>query len=198
MGLDQYITIRHKSTNNAYKKYDEYWKMDKEERNGIREPKEPCKDITVAYFRKHNMIHGWFVKNVQNGNDDCGRYEITVSQLKFLLAICERVMSYVTKTPRPPKIYTDSKGNDYECIQFDEYSITEEGMDYVKNQLPIMDGFFFGNREYNDTYFWCIENAIKEISFVIEITNKNYFSIYTDKVTGKYTGDWVLEYSSSW
>ena len=136
--------------------------------------------------------------NIQNGIDDCGRYEITVRHLNFLLAICERVMSFVTKTPRPPKIYTDSKGNEYECKQYDEYIITEEGMEYVKEHLPIMDGFFFGGREYDDDYFWCIENAIKEISFVIEITKKNYFSLYTDKVTGKYTGDWVLEYSSSW
>ena len=198
MGLDQYITIRHKSTNNSYKKFDDYWKMDREERKGIREPKEPCKDLTIAYFRKHNMIHGWFVKNIQNGNDDCGRYEISVKDLKNLLSVCEKVMTFVTKTPRPPKIYIDPEGIEYECKQYDEYKISEEGMEYVKENLPIMDGFFFGGREYDDDYFWCVENAIKEINFVIQITEKNYFRIYTDKETGKYTGDWVMEYSSSW
>ena len=26
----------------------------------------------VGYWRKANAIHGWFVRNVQNGKDDCG------------------------------------------------------------------------------------------------------------------------------
>lgn len=34
---------------------------------------EKVKEITeeVGYWRKANAIHGWFVDNVQKGNDDC-------------------------------------------------------------------------------------------------------------------------------
>lgn len=198
MGLDQYITIRHKSTNKSYAKWEDYWKLEREERENLREPNEPTKDITIAYFRKHNQIHNWFVQNVQNGNDDCRRYPITVDDIKKLLSICETIMSHVTKTPRPPKIKTDSKGNQYECLQYDDYKISGEGMQYVINNLPTKDGFFFGSTGYDDDYFWCIENAIKELNNVLTITKLNYFHIHTDKKTGKYTGDWVIEYCSSW
>lgn len=84
MGLDQYITIRHKSTNNSYKRWNDYWKLSKEEREGVREPSEPSKDLILGYFRKHNNIHKWFVNNIQNGVDDCGRYEVSLSKIKEL------------------------------------------------------------------------------------------------------------------
>lgn len=31
----------------------------------------------VAYWRKFNALHNWFVTNVQIGIDDCGMYEVT-------------------------------------------------------------------------------------------------------------------------
>ena len=43
----------------------------------------------VAYWRKANAIHKWFVDNVQNGNDDCNKYCVTVDQLKQLVKACK-------------------------------------------------------------------------------------------------------------
>lgn len=42
----------------------------------------------VAYWRKANQIHRWFVDNVQNGKDDCRDYDLeeTKRQLEPLLA----------------------------------------------------------------------------------------------------------------
>ena len=148
MGLDQYITIRHKSTNNSYKRWNDYWKMSKEERKGRSEPSEPSKDLILGYFRKHNNIHKWFVNNIQNGVDD--------------------------------------------------YTITDEGLEFVKENLPTNDGFFFGSTEYDNDYFWTVENAINVLTQVITICNLNYFRLYTDRETGVYNGEWVLEYTSSW
>lgn len=45
----------------------------------------------VAYWRKFNALHKWFVDNVQDGIDNCGEYSITVEQLKELLIILERI-----------------------------------------------------------------------------------------------------------
>lgn len=198
MGLDQYITIRHKSTNNAYAKWEKYWKLKDSERIGIRQPKEPSGALIIGYFRKHNNVHNWFVENVQKGVDDCGRYRISVDDLQNLKQICENIMSHVTKTKRPPKYSTDIHGEQYEVWQYDEYTITDEGMEYVKEHFPSRSGFFFGNTNYNDDYFWTVENTIEVIKRVIDITNENFFPLYTDRTTGEYTGDWVLEYSSSW
>lgn len=53
----------------------------------------------VKYWRKSNAIHKWFVDNVQDGVDDCGRYEVSLSQLTELKDICIRLM----KSPEDSK-----------------------------------------------------------------------------------------------
>ncbi len=47
----------------------------------------------AAYWRKANHIHQWFVDNVQNSDDDCGEYEVSIAQLKELVALCEEVVA---------------------------------------------------------------------------------------------------------
>ena len=46
---------------------------------------------SVGYWRKANAIHNWFVKNVQNGEDDCKDYYVSVENLKDLLNLCLEV-----------------------------------------------------------------------------------------------------------
>jgi hypothetical protein len=198
MGLDQYITIRHKSTNRSYKKYNDFWKLSVEEREEKKIPDEPDKDFIVGYFRKHNMIHKWFVDNVQNGVDDCGRYVITVKDLNKLLDICNRIMAGVTKSKKPAKFMTDRDGVEHEIWQMDTYTPTEGILEYAKTILPTQSGFFFGDTDYSDDYFYCVENTIKVIETVLYLCEHNFFGLYTDKETGEYRGRWVLEYHSSW
>ena len=38
----------------------------------------------VAYWRKANHIHGWFVENVQNNEDDCDEYYVSRTKLEEL------------------------------------------------------------------------------------------------------------------
>ena len=47
----------------------------------------------VAYWRKANHIHRWFVDNVQNGIDDCGEYKVTKEQLIQLRDECNQVLN---------------------------------------------------------------------------------------------------------
>lgn len=44
------------------------------------------------YFRKANWLHKWFVDNVQEGEDDCGEYEIDVDTLEKVLAVIQEVL----------------------------------------------------------------------------------------------------------
>jgi hypothetical protein len=46
----------------------------------------------VAYWRKANSIHAWFVENVQNGDDDCRQHHVSIEKLKELLELCEKVL----------------------------------------------------------------------------------------------------------
>jgi hypothetical protein len=47
----------------------------------------------VAYWRKANQIHAWFVDHVQNGTDDCDYYEVNLEQLAGLKTTCQRVLA---------------------------------------------------------------------------------------------------------
>src|SRR4051794_5152402 len=49
-------------------------------------------NVTVAYWRKANQIHQWFVANVQDGTDDCGRYYVTREQLAELRDVSQKVL----------------------------------------------------------------------------------------------------------
>lgn len=46
-----------------------------------------------AYWRKANQIHYWFVKNVQDGEDDCKSYEVSGEELLELVEICKKVLA---------------------------------------------------------------------------------------------------------
>lgn len=46
----------------------------------------------AAYWRKANAVHGWFVEEVQGGNDDCEYYAVTEEQLKALRDDCQAVL----------------------------------------------------------------------------------------------------------
>jgi len=50
-------------------------------------------EISAMYWRKANHIHDWFVNNVQNANDDCGKYYVSREQLKELADLCEQVLA---------------------------------------------------------------------------------------------------------
>lgn len=53
----------------------------------------------IAYWRKANAIHQWFVNNVQNAEDDCKPYEVSTEQLKELLELCKQVLKEPDKAP---------------------------------------------------------------------------------------------------
>lgn len=102
--------------------------------------------IEVGYWRKANAIHKWFVDNVQNGNDDCGEYEVSFEQLQDLLAICKVLKSKMVLSEDE-----NENGNKYVV----NYTICNE-------LLPTQDGFFFGSTNYDEWYY-------KDIEYTIEI-----------------------------
>jgi len=48
--------------------------------------------VGVATWRKANQIHGWFVQNIQNGEDDCRQYDVERTQLAELASLCQTVL----------------------------------------------------------------------------------------------------------
>ena len=72
--------------------------------------------VHVAYWRKANQIHSWFVENVQNGEDDCKEYFVSNEQLQNLLEICKD--SYARKDPG---VLTPKSGFFFGSTDIDEW-----------------------------------------------------------------------------
>jgi hypothetical protein len=58
--------------------------------------------VNVAYWRKVNSVHGWFVNNVQNGEDDCGEYYVSHAKLKQLVNDCTLAITNKDPSLIPP------------------------------------------------------------------------------------------------
>ena len=94
MGLDMFLTKKHYigsnyEHRNVKAKID--IKVDKKKVN-INPKKISYIHEEVGYWRKANHIHAWFVDHCQNGKDDCEDYDVSVAQLKELIALCEQVL----------------------------------------------------------------------------------------------------------
>ena len=49
--------------------------------------------VEIAYWRKANQIHRWFVDNVQDGKDDCRHARVSLEALANLVNICKQVLN---------------------------------------------------------------------------------------------------------
>lgn len=126
----------------------------------------------VGYWRKANQIHNWFVENVQNGVDDCERYEVSEDDLQKLLTICKKVNRLAPKKKVVPHFRRQGDKADWRR----RTDIIFLGRDFNKSSklspvvqrqiadlLPTVEGFFFGGTEYDHYYFDDIEETIKTI-----------------------------------
>ncbi len=97
MGLDMYLSAKKymsryfdEKDSERIKSINEIFKIEGDE-DGDYGAQEVI--FRVAYWRKANAIHKWFVDHVQNGQDDCNEYHITRDQLKSLMELCEQILA---------------------------------------------------------------------------------------------------------
>lgn len=72
----------------------------------------------MGYWRKANQIHQWFVENVQNGEDDCGEYPVSIKQLEDLLKQVKKALVFKSLAP---KILPISAGFFFGGTEYDKY-----------------------------------------------------------------------------
>ncbi|HAB99734.1 MAG TPA: hypothetical protein DCE71_07935 [Parachlamydiales bacterium] len=82
----------------------------------------------VADWRKANQIHGWFVDNVQSGNDDCKIYNVSGEQLRGLLSLCEKALETKDPTLLPPR----------EGFFFGSYDIDESYWEDIEKTVEVL------------------------------------------------------------
>ncbi len=56
----------------------------------------------VGYWRKANQIHAWFVREVQDGVDECQETPVSWETLQELKALCEKALETKDATLLPP------------------------------------------------------------------------------------------------
>lgn len=87
---------------------------------------QPSVEVTVkvGQWRKANQIHNWFVKNVQNGEDDCRKYYVSKDQLQRLLDTCITVLNE-RKAETSEELLPTASGFFFGNTDFDEWYYTD-------------------------------------------------------------------------
>jgi hypothetical protein len=156
---------------------------------------------TVAYWRKANQIHKWFVDNVQSGEDDCGEYDVSRREIQDLTNLLYTIIDkldgkeFVRHT-------TDTSSEEEKSFIFDKTKLREmyskmtyrfdinddELKDYCCEVLPPQDGCFFGSTDINSWYF---QDIIKTVLMFDEL-QKRIKKLDEKKVF------YYLTYQASW
>jgi hypothetical protein len=104
---------------------------------------------SAMYWRKANHIHKWFVENVQNGEDDCGTYPVSLDQLKDLRDLCEEV---INKRDEASELLPTQAGFFFGTQDYDEYYF-EDIIDTYNDLRKIIDNYPSGTLFYVDYYY---------------------------------------------
>lgn len=115
----------------------------------------------VAYWRKANAVHDWFVTNVQFGEDDCGYYPVQLSQLGQLRDTIDGVLG------------------DFDTNRVDvndpDFVVPNDLRVRALDALPPKDGFFFGGQEVDA---WYLRDLVYTKSVVDEVLNTIRYGQY--------------------
>lgn len=84
--------------------------------------------MRLGYWRKFNALHAWFVKNVQNGEDECKPHIVTKLQLEGLYEELKKINEHNVE-----EILPNQEGFFFGGTEYDEYYWKE--IEYLKGFL---------------------------------------------------------------
>ena len=109
----------------------------------------------VGYWRKANMIHHWFEKNIE-GVDNCVEAKVTREDLLKLKDTVDTVLKS-TQTVDGMGVF-DSKGKEL-----------------AEKLLPTAKGFFFGSLDYDEYYIRDLEETVEIIDKALAMPDDTEF-----------------------
>lgn len=143
MGLDMYLSAKRyiwkssDSDNDIQDKLNEVMKDDLPEGMRVNQV-----EVDAMYWRKANAIHGWFVENCQEGEDDCKEYYVEREQLEELRDLCQAVLDGdedVNLEPTDGFFFGSTEKDEY---YFQDMRDTVEGLNKVLS-LPKSYEFYY-------------------------------------------------------
>lgn len=159
MGLDMYLVRKKKYAKRKWENMDE-----------------------VAYWRKANHIHGYFVREIvkeKNEGDYHGEYvKVNKKQLSDLLSLVDNLLENIVLEDG---MVHNGDRLDMETGKF--VPIYEPGKNIVNSEicekvLPVTDGFFFGSQEYSEYYYDTLVLTKELLERILKETDFNKYSIY--------------------
>ena len=98
----------------------------------------------VAYWRKANAIHQWFVDHCQNGIDECQQTYVGREKLLQLKAVCEAVL---TNRQDAPNLLPTASGFFFGSTDIDDWYWSD-----IQNTIEQLENLL-GNAAFKDCSF---------------------------------------------
>jgi hypothetical protein len=136
----------------------------------------------VAYWRKFNALHGWFVNECGDGEDDCKEVYVDESKIEELLVLLKQVQEKLNNSKIITTTAKDWRGEDVEVKVY-------ECADEVVDLFPPTQGFFFGGSDIDEWYKQDVDNTIEVLEELVKENEQG-------KELGLYGGDYY--YRASW
>jgi hypothetical protein len=144
MGLDMYLYkktyVKNWEHNPAMEQHQIEVKKNGVVRNDIKPSRISYIVEEVAYWRKFNALHGWFVEKCAGGVDECQDIYVSEESMSELLNALKEVSNAL------------SVGN----------------VDASKEVLPPTQGFFFGSDDVDDYYVESVNSTIETIETLLK------------------------------
>lgn len=166
MGLDMYLD-RHSCVKNWDHTKPEHRHTITVSRGGkVREDIKPDRISTiieeVAYWRKANAIHKWFVDQCQGGTDDCRQAYVSRDQLAELVGLCKQVLGSLETVKG--QIHTGTSyypdGRVVKNMRPGQV-VAQPGL--AEKLLPTRSGFFFGSTDYDEGYLEDLKSTVEQL-----------------------------------
>lgn len=135
--------------------------------------------LHVGYWRKQNAIHSWFVRETQEGRDECQESYVSREDLVRLRDICRQILATVEYGP--PIVH---EGDQFFPL-WEEKTVTKIDADLAQELLPTRSGFFFGGTDLDDWYVTGLQKTADLIDILLD--EKTFPPC-----------DWRFYYQASW
>lgn len=125
--------------------------------------------ITIGYWRKANAIHGWFVRELADGKDDCRPVYVPRESLETLRAECLKTLSkkpalVVPATSTTVGVDMDTN-TDPMTVIMDMMKVQEHASEFNDEDdtdpLRPTAGFFFGGTEKDEWYYEDLAETVR-------------------------------------
>ena len=141
----------------------------------------------VGYWRKANAIHGWIVRNLADGVDECQRIFMSREDIINLRDACVKALD------NRANALPNKEGKSIELIDMDESDVVNKIANSMKQEalkknttvaladpleLEPTAGFFFGNTEKDEYYYSDIERTVDILNSLLASAQDEAYSFY--------------------